>query len=214
MPNELAPRGETAIYGESLWANFVAEQLKFELFEPPLDWLSTLPHQLPRRKVEFCTLEAARQKSFPIFLKPAGEKEFEARVYASPDDLPADESQQLQPVLRSEVVNWEVEYRCFVREGRVETASSYWRGEVSTRDENGTYPSPPDELNAATELVEQLLRHQEHGFSFGSRGVVVDVGLIRGADWAVIEANPAFASGIYGCDPQKVLSVVASCLSR
>ena len=37
---------------------------------------------------------------------------------------------------------------------------------------------------------------------------MIDVGRIEGRGWAVIEANPAYGSGIYGCDPQKVLEVV------
>ena len=37
---------------------------------------------------------------------------------------------------------------------------------------------------------------------------VVDVGLIDGRGWAVLEANPAWASGIYGCDPDSILKVV------
>jgi hypothetical protein len=34
---------------------------------------------------------------------------------------------------------------------------------------------------------------------------VLDVGLIDGRGWAVVEANECFASGIYHCDPVKVL---------
>ena len=94
VPEEFSPQGAVAIYGESLWANFVAEQLKCQLFEPTLDWLANLPRQFTRRRVEFGTLKEARQKEFPIFLKPAGEKEFEARVYDSPDELPPDDDRQ------------------------------------------------------------------------------------------------------------------------
>ncbi|MFB7264339.1 ATP-grasp domain-containing protein, partial [Streptomyces nojiriensis] len=37
---------------------------------------------------------------------------------------------------------------------------------------------------------------------------VVDVGLPDGGGWAVIEANPAWSSGGYACDPERVLDVV------
>jgi hypothetical protein len=37
--------------------------------------------------------------------------------------------------------------------------------------------------------------------------VVVDVGLTAGG-WAVVEANAAWASGGYACDPDAVLDVV------
>jgi hypothetical protein len=38
--------------------------------------------------------------------------------------------------------------------------------------------------------------------------VVIDVGIIEGRGWAVLEANAAWCSGIYGCDPAEVLRVV------
>ncbi|BFV60360.1 hypothetical protein KCMC57_up54640 [Kitasatospora sp. CMC57] len=38
--------------------------------------------------------------------------------------------------------------------------------------------------------------------------VVVDVGLLADGGWAVVEANPAWASGGYACDPDAVLDVV------
>lgn len=209
VPEEFYASYPLAIYGESLWATFVAQQLGGELFEPPLDWLANLPPHFLGRKVEFCTLKEAREKSFPLFVKPAGEKEFEARVYASATDLPPDEDrQESQPVLVSEIVEWEVEYRCFLLEGRVLTASSYWRGELSTRDATGNYPSPPDEMRAAIELAEKVTRKNR---KFGRFAIVIDVGIIRDFGWAVVEANPAFGSGIYGCDPEQVLKVISHC---
>ncbi len=210
VPEDFYATYPLAIYGESLWANFVASQLGGELYEPPLDWLAKLPPHLLGRRVEFCTLLEAREKTFPLFVKPAGEKEFEARIYDSAADLPPDQDrQESQPVLISEVVQWEAEYRCFLHQGRVLTASSYWRGDASTRDANGAYPSPPDELQAAIELARKAARS-----SFGQSAVVIDIGIIRGFGWAVVEANPAFGAGIYGCDAEKVLQVISHCYHR
>jgi hypothetical protein len=39
--------------------------------------------------------------------------------------------------------------------------------------------------------------------------VVLDIGVIESKGWAVVEADPAWASGIYGCDPARVISVIA-----
>lgn len=211
VPEDFRPSAEVAIYGESLWANFVAEQLGLKLYEPPLDWLAGLPPELLGRKIEFCTLEEARDKPLPAFVKPAGEKSFQARVYRSAAELLPDEGEQESvPVLVSEIVEWEVEYRCFVLNGHVETISSYWRGDTSTRDEEGFYPAPPDELEAAHEFAARVMKASTRGF--GDMGVVVDVGRIRDFGWAVIEANPAYGAGLYGCDPQKVLNVIAHCV--
>lgn len=45
-------------------------------------------------------------------------------------------------------------------------------------------------------------------------GVVLDVGVIEGRGWAVVEANAAWGSGIYGCDPAAILPVLARACSR
>ena len=37
---------------------------------------------------------------------------------------------------------------------------------------------------------------------------VLDVGYIKGQGWAVVEANECWASGIYYCDPIKVLGAL------
>lgn len=209
VPQEL--RGlQVVIYGESLWANHIAEQLGVHLFQPPLDFLARLPQEQVGRKIEFGTLAAARQKTFPLFVKPAGDKAFEARVYGSPSELPASDfwPEEL-PVLTSEVVQWEVEYRCFVLDGKVETGSSYWRGETSTQDETGAYVSPPDELKAAILFANRVCKSKKRKWHYA--GGVLDVGIIENRGWAVVEANPAFGAGIYGCDPEKVLKVVAHC---
>ena len=38
--------------------------------------------------------------------------------------------------------------------------------------------------------------------------VVIDMGRIKGKGWAVIEANAAYSSGLYGCDPIKAIEVI------
>jgi hypothetical protein len=210
VPESFDRTSQVAIYGESLWANFVAQQLGLRLYEPPLDWLAKLSLEFVGRQIGFCTLKEARQLAFPLFVKPAGEKAFEARVYACADELPPDDDQQESLwVLTSEVVEWEVEYRFFVLNGKVEAVSSYWRGEVSTLV-NGVYEAPTQELQQAREFVLHLLGKKRRGF--GIHGVVVDVGLLSSFGWAVVEANPAFGAGIYDCNPQRVLEVVKGCV--
>ena len=40
--------------------------------------------------------------------------------------------------------------------------------------------------------------------------IVLDVGRLATGGWAVVEGNPAWASGLCGCDPAAVLSVLAA----
>src|SRR5262245_21297780 len=58
------------------------------------------------------------------------------RSVAIPDTL---------PVLLSEPVAWEVEYRCFVLVRRATTSSPYLRDGRQVRDEGGAWVSPPEE---------------------------------------------------------------------
>ena len=115
------------------------------------------------RRVEFCTLLEAREKTFPLFVKPAGEKEFEARVYLSASELPPDEDrQESQAVLVSDVVEWEVEYRCFMLEGRVLNRVVLLARRCFNARRNGAYPPPPDELAAAVEIARKAVSNKRN----------------------------------------------------
>ncbi|MBD1904208.1 MULTISPECIES: ATP-grasp domain-containing protein [Cyanophyceae] len=40
------------------------------------------------------------------------------------------------------------------------------------------------------------------------QATVIDVGVIQGRGWAVVEQNAAWGAGLYGCDPIEVLEVL------
>ena len=182
------------------------ETLDLGLLEPPLDWLATLPIDYVLRPIQFTTLGEARLHNVRAFIKPADDKCFVAKVYNSGMELP---SPELLPdstaVLISEPVVWEAEFRCFALDGRVLTISPYLRRGVLAKAEDGGWPASDDEENTAIELAERVLADSRVSLP---PAVVIDVGLISGRGWAVVEANPAFASGIYGCDPDSVLRVL------
>jgi len=47
------------------------------------------------------------------------------------------------------------------------------------------------------------------------KAIVLDFGIIKGEGWALIEANPAWCSGLYACDAEKVLEVIVeSCVKN
>src|SRR5205823_5643490 len=101
------------------------------------------------------------------------------------------------PVLLSEPVAWEAEYRCFVLGRRVVASSAYLRGGQPARDEDGCWVSPPEEQADADAFASRLLADPAVGVP---PAFVLDVGRVEGRGWAVVEANPAFGSGLYGCD--------------
>ena len=140
----------------------------------------------------------------PQFIKPAGGKEFDARVYDSGNDLPRGQMiADSLAVLIQEVVQWDVEYRCFISDRTVKAASAYWRQGKEARDENKMWSKA--ELPEAVEFCNAFLRDSN---VHTPEACVIDVGIIRERGWAVIESNAAWSSGLYGCDGAAVLSVL------
>jgi hypothetical protein len=133
--------GEVAVYGEPLFAQHVGQTLGLKLLEPPVDWLPQLPAKWRGRDVRLLTLAAARQVTTRAFIKPADEKCFDAKVYASGSELPAPGPlPEDLPVLVQEVVAWETEFRCFVLERKVVAVSPYWRNGQTAKADNGKLP--------------------------------------------------------------------------
>ncbi len=196
------------LYGEPLFADIVAEPLGLALLEPSLDWVATLPPAYRGRQIRFTTLGEARTYQERAFVKPAADKCFRAGVYASGASLPASAAglPDSTPVLQAEPVQWDVEFRCFVLDRTVVTMSPYLRYGELAQAEDGTWLAAPDEAEAA------------HRFGMRVVGdplvrlppaVVVDIGIIAGRGWAVVEANAAWGSGIYGCQSDRILPVLA-----
>lgn len=104
-------------------------------------------------------------------------------------------------VLVSDIVRWEAEFRCFILDRTLMTYSIYARqGELQNSDS-----STQAEQAGLLLFIEQLLADSRVDLL---QATVVDVGLIAGAGWAVVEQNAAWGAGIYGCDPEKVLKVI------
>ena len=189
-------------YGEPLFVALMAETFNYALIEPRFDWLPNLPSKYRCRNIELTTLEEARKREGELFAKPADDKCFAASVYKNGSSIKASELLPGNiPVLISDVVKWTLEYRFFILERTVATGSLYAvNGELAT--DKGS-----SEMHAkASRFVEDILADTELKLP---PAAVLDVGLLDNSKWAVIESNPAFGSGIYFCDPTKVLPVLA-----
>lgn len=208
VPDELRERNDDiALYGEALFAAAIAEALGRVLLEPAPDWLPGLPAPYLRRAVRYTTLGAAREQEAPAFVKPADGKTFPARVYASGHELPSAEIvPDATAVLVSEPVDWGIEFRLFVLDGWIITFSPYLRRGQLAQAGDGSWSATPGEVEAALEFAARVLGDPAVGLP---PAVVLDVGIIAERGWAVVEANAAWASGLYGCDPARVLPVLA-----
>ncbi len=193
---------EVVLYVESLFAPAIAEQLDVKLLDLPEDWLVRVSHDLTNRGVDISTLGEARQSVRPVFVKPPNDKSFAAKVYQSGGDLP-DAFDDNRTVLISEPVRWQDEFRCFCLDGHVAAISPYLRSGQLAKESG--YNATSSELADATTFAETVLAASRE---FTPRSVVIDVGTIEGRGWSVVEANAAWGSGIYGCDPDAVLDVI------
>lgn len=201
VPEELRVTPEPVLYLEALFGPVLAEQFGLRLLEPAVDWLPRLPEEFRKRRVTLSTLAAARLSPEPLFVKPPNDKSFPAKVYAGPD-LPTGYDED-SPVLVAEVVTWEKEFRCFVLDRDPRTLSVYLRHGELQRDRD--FAATDAELAEAEALVRSVVADARVDLP---RAAVLDVGVIAGRGWAVVEQNSAWGSGLYGCDPQSVLEVI------
>jgi hypothetical protein len=195
---------EVVVYGGFFVA--LAEELGISLLEPRVEWLGGVPVELTKRRVRFMRLGEARGLRERAFYKPSDDKCFLAKVYEGGHELPAEgELVDTVPVLVSEIVKWEIEFRCFILEGKVVTLSPYLRSGERVDTAEGEFVASDEEFADAEGFARKVAETKGIGLP---PGVVMDIGVIAGVGWAVIEANSAWGSGIYGCGAGAVLPVL------
>jgi len=198
---------QPVLYGEVLFVSAMAEALKIPLVVPPADWLTTLPNKYLQRQVRALPLEVARHLTGPLFFKPAELKTFPAGVYENGTSLPCEQTMVAdEPVLVADPVIWETEFRCFVIERNVVACSPYLRRGVLAQAADGAWPFMAGEQEAVLSFTREFLADEAVAVP---PAFVLDVGWIAEQGWAVVEANSACSSGLCGCDPAIVLSVLA-----
>ena len=207
IPEHISAAGRPVmIYGEPLFAEAVADQTGLVLLEPSIDWLTTVPGEYLQRDIELMTLGEARARTSPAFVKPADGKIFEPKVYASGPELPTDEHVDLDiAVLRSGIVDFRLEVRCFVRGRKIVATSAYWRDGELARDEKGEWRFQDGEEDASRAFAESVLADARVAMP---PACTLDVGRLSDGSWAVIEANPCWGAGLYGCEPKEVLLAI------
>ena len=201
VPEHLRDVLEPVLYLEALFGPTLAAQFGLTLLEPALDWLPRLPEEYRKRRVELTTLGRARENAEPVFVKPPNDKSFPAKVYAGAE-LPREYGDDT-PVLVAEVVRWKKEFRGFVLDRTLRTLSIYLRDGELQRECDFTQTDA--ETREATEFLDAVLADARIDLP---RAAVVDVGVIEGRGWAVVEQNSAWGSGLYACDPVRVLEVL------
>jgi len=187
-------------YGNTLHASRIADQLPVRFLPLDLNVLAETP--LTKRKVELFRFgELLNHRSVSLFIKPAQEKWFPARVYGPNEAITGGEdgatgSLPNDLIYVQSPVNFINEMRCFCLDGKIHTAS-YYRvsGQYHCSNLDEERPKVIDEM------VAELAPHYP-------RGVVLDFGYTDDGEWSFLEPNEAFACGVYSADYTKCLDVI------
>lgn len=201
IPEHLRELDCPVFYGEALFGPLLSEQLKLSLSNPAEDWLVRLPFEYRQRDIRLSTLGEERGGVEPAFIKPPNDKSFPADIYVGAN-LPEGYAEDM-PVLVSEIVRWNCEFRCFVLDRRLRTYSLYSRGGELAHDSGFT--STDEEDTAVIAFLDAMLADSRVDLP---PAAVIDVGLIEGRGWACVEQNAAWGAGLYACDPDAVLDVL------
>ncbi len=201
LSDKLMSASEPVLYLEALMAEAIAQQLKIRLLNPSDDWLTTLPEEYRKRPHYLTTLGKIRLTPITAFIKPPNDKSFPARVYSA-TDLPTDYPGNMS-VLVSEIVEWDKEFRCFILNRCLKTFSVYLR-EGKLQSENNFIHTREEEFEVRN-FIHTILSDNRVEIPSAT---VIDVGMIKGRGWAVVEQNAAWGAGLYGCNPIQVLEVL------
>ena len=201
VPEHFRHLQDVVLYGEALFGPMLAEQLGLQLLNPPEDWLVRLPMPYKLRDISLTTIGQAMKSSSAAFVKPPNDKSFPAGVYLG-SELPSDYPYEM-PVLVSEIVTWEKEFRCFILDRELRTYSLYSR--YGERQRDAEFASTREEDEQVQAFLSSLLADVRVDLP---KATVVDVGFIQGKGWACVEQNAAWGAGIYGCCPSAVLEVI------
>jgi hypothetical protein len=160
------------------------------------------------------TLADAERLTEPKFVKPADctAKLFDAAVYASGRHIFCDDALSRQtPVLAAEPVDWDAEFRTIVLERRIVTFSPYIRDAWLARNAQGQWPFSLSEAEQMLDFCRTLLADDTVNLP---PAFVLDAGFITSRGWAVVEMNPAWCSGLLGCDLSLMLPVLRRACRR
>lgn len=193
-------------YGNTLHVEFIKDQLPITF--TPIDY-STLANLRPYTK-RFITYVTFNRLIQPIenklFIKPAREKWFEAKVY-NPGDVINGTPLAGDEIYISDAVKFIDEVRCFVLDGEVLTSSLYRINSVVWDQAE----ERPEKINFDERIrdtdIPRMVKEICTLFKF-PRGIVIDFGLLENGEWALIEFNEAWASGLYYCKYEKCFDVV------
>lgn len=206
------PDDQVALFYTAPHAFEIAAQLSRTLLGCNSDWTVRLPREFLLRELRQTTLGEALQLQGESFIKHAISKAFPASIYASEALANVAANVPTSALVHvGEPVEWSVEYRCFVLDREIAAISPYKRHGKVIENHSDTLGAPSREMDAAWHFASSVLHSPAVDCP---PAFVLDVGVIDGRGWAVVECNECWASGIYACDPKLALDVLCRACVR
>jgi hypothetical protein len=196
--------GQIAAYGDGLTARLVAEKYNLKLVSASVDWLLTLPQEYVHRRIEAIRYEDLRASVEPRFIKCTDTKWFYPGVFIGQLPEPAEDMPKDEVVLVQEPVSWLYEFRYFILDREIRASCQYKLMGKPSSSPSGCWITQPWNEREARDFLNCFLKESIDI----PEATVIDVGKIEGRGLAIVEANPAYGSGIYDCNPRQVLEVV------
>lgn len=201
---------DPVLYGKPPFAETIAPKLNLTLKAPALNILYSIPRHFLKREVQPSTLGEARQIKGKWHIRPAAKNVFPMGIFYDGRGLPgAKELGDRTPVLISEILEWEWQYRFFIGGGEVLTYSPIAKGRLAAHDGDGNwyFDKQRDRIvgDRAMALIEEASHHLPSA-------CVVDFGLFDGK-WAVSEISSPCDAEIYGCTADRVLPALRAVCS-
>jgi hypothetical protein len=200
-PQNASSAERLRIYASAMFADVMAGQVGLTLLETPLAWLAGLPPELTGRQIVLASMDEVRQMPFPRHVKAIDDKRINPQVYQSAHDISVERIGGDCLTLSSRPVNLTVEARFFVSEAQIVAGSFYMRDRRPAIARLDASREAQLLTDFAADAVAQL--HDTM-----PAGTVIDVGLIDDRQPVIVEANAAWASGLYACDPARALESI------
>jgi hypothetical protein len=180
--------------------------LALRLCAPGQTWLSGLDSSLTGRRIETGTLGEIPHDTI-VYAKPAEAKirGFVSAKYTKQqiEDIYVAENVPSETILQwsVDILNINHEHRFFVANREIMAGSPYYVDSVVYKA-GMTSPFSDAAKEFALDAIKELKDNQPPSYT-------LDVGRNeRTGEWLIIEANPAWSSGLYGCNPAGVIDAL------
>ena len=192
-------------YGKAPFPEMISPRLGISLQNPALNILYSIPRHFLKREIQPSTLGEARILKGKWHIRPSEKKVFPMGIFYDGRGLPgAKELADRTPVLISEIIEWEWQYRYFIAKKEILTYSPIAKGRLPAHDKEGKWFFDQGRDRSVGDRVKALIEEASHLLP---SAYVVDFGLFD-RKWAVSEISSPCDALLYGCTETRVLTAL------